>query len=136
MDTLEEVLAHYGVPGMKWGKRKSSVSGPTKVQIVATPGKGVKATGGTGQSPHQDAAVSAALKQTARKSTTDALSDAELKRVVNRMNLEQQYGRLRPKSAGEQIAGALSGVLLTAGKQQASVAANNEMGKRLKAQLG
>lgn len=93
----EESLAHYGVPGMKWGKRKrrdSAPAAPTPVEVKTTPGKRVQARGGSGQPAHPDAIERAANRQKARASTVDALSTAELKKLVERMNLEANYAKL------------------------------------------
>lgn len=66
IDSLTE-LAHYGILGMKWGKRKA-----------ATPGsKDYEETKGL------------------RKKAAKDLSDAELKKAIARMQLEKQYKDLR-----------------------------------------
>lgn len=88
-------LLHYGVPGMKWGKRKNRApAAPTSVEVKTTPGRRVEARGGQGQPAHPDAIERAASRQKARASTVDSLSTPELKRLVERMNLEANYAKL------------------------------------------
>lgn len=89
MDTLEDVLEHYGIRGMKWGVRRS------RAQIDAD---------------SADKAVTRALNEQVKKNrgSTDSLSNTELQQVITRMNLEQQYSNLtakegvKSKSKGEQ----------------------------------
>lgn len=75
---VNDVLEHYGVKGMKWGKVR------TRAQIDS------------------DSADVAAVKEAKAKigtnRTTDVLSNKELQNVVTRMNLEQQYKRLNSES--------------------------------------
>jgi len=92
LDPEENVLAHYGVKGMKWGVQRNRT--PTDVTLKETPGKLVKAKGGKNQPASEDALKAAKLRQVAKKSTTDALSTQELQTLVSRMNLEQQYDNL------------------------------------------
>lgn len=70
--TVDEFLEHYGVKGMRWGVRKRRDEGERAKKFG---GKGRRKSG-TQESP---------LKN---------LSDKELREIVNRMNLEQQYARL------------------------------------------
>lgn len=93
-------LEHYGVKGMRWGRRKqrgSRPSGtPTPVTVSTRPGKRVQARGGQNRPASDDARKAAALKQKARASTIDSLSNKEIQDLVARLNLEQQYARLDP----------------------------------------
>lgn len=97
VDAVDEFLAHYGVKGMKWGvRRKKSDREPAS----------------------EDAARAAELQTRLKKSGTSALTNKELQEVVTRMNLEQQYSRLNPKT---QSKGAdYASVLLTGGSAFAS----------------
>jgi len=110
------ILAHHGIPGMKWGHRNSrsisNVPGETgnssQVTLYSRPGKGiVKTKGGEGRLPSNDAKSSAAYKQIARKSGSDALSNVELGQLVKRMGLEQQYSKIanvsQKKSVGRKF---------------------------------
>jgi len=91
-----DVLAHYGIKGMHWGRRKdrSSGSGAVAVTTHVKPGHLVKTEGGKHHPPHEDAVRIAISRQKAHKSTTDALSTTELRDLVNRMYLERQYSDL------------------------------------------
>ena len=99
----EDELKHYGVVGMKWGKRKGKSASSTTPRAPA----------------HKDASDTKEIKSTARKSGTDSLSNAQLRAAIERMNLEQQYTRLSPssKSKGQKIA---KDILGNTGKQLAS----------------
>jgi hypothetical protein len=83
----EEVLEHFGIKGMKWGVRRQEGSGG----------------GGRLHSPHgepsHDAARAKDLSTRARKGGTSTLSNAELKALTERMNLEQQYSSLSGKTS-------------------------------------
>lgn len=95
MDIVEDVLAHYGVPGMKWGvrKKRSSDSGETEsVKVKTKPGKGiVSVTGGRNQPVSEDAKKARAAMQLAKASGLDAVPNKDLQAAINRMNLEQNY---------------------------------------------
>lgn len=106
MDSNDEALIHAGVKGMKWGVRKDgSVSASIvktsrlrrssqEVVVKQKPGNFVKTAGGKRQSASDDAVTNAAVRQFAKKSTTDSLSTKQLQTAVNRMNLEMQYSKL------------------------------------------
>ena len=75
METVDDVLEHYGIKGMRWGVRKAEgKSGPAKVS--------------------SDVEAVMKAKDVIRKSGTAGLSNKELQQVVTRMNLENQYSNL------------------------------------------
>lgn len=113
---FDEVLAHFGVKGMKWGVRKRRNESDRK----KTFNKGKEE----------------------KKSFRD-LSDEELRAVVNRMNLEQQYVRLSSGSSGRSgsrssrmiTAGAafVGGLALNIARQQIQNQANAQIGRAIAA---
>lgn len=105
--TIDEVLAHFGVKGMRWGVRKDRSSSTTP------------ATSGHSHGSSEDAVKAEKYKQAAKTSGTHVLANHELQHLVNRINLEQQYSRLTAsgskKSAGAKFA---KDILVQVGKQQ------------------
>lgn len=105
-DAVADFLAHYGTKGMKWGVRTdgSVTSTTTKnshlrrgeqnVTVKQRPGTFVKTSGGKRQTASSDAVKTAAARQVAKKSTTDALSTKQLEDAVKRMQVEQKFDKL------------------------------------------
>lgn len=128
-DSVDEILTHFGKMGMRWGVRSAT---PTAVSVQERPGKKVKTSGGKGQAASADAITTAVSKQIAKKSSLDSLSNKELQAMVTRMNLEQQYSKLKYSNAptnalgvGMKFAGS---ILKEAGKQQVSKLVSNKLG--------
>lgn len=136
MDFEDLNLLHFGVKGMRWGVTKK---GPQVVTTKVKPGKKVKAKGGKRQMASEDAVRATVLKQVARKSTTDALSNAQLREAVTRMQLEQQYSQLGGKTTrlenGKKFLKALVGMGQTADAAY-GLANNGNIGKAFKGSGG
>lgn len=75
METVDDVLEHFGVKGMKWGIRKDK-----------------KSRGSGPVSP--DKVRAQAAEAVIKKHGTKALDNKDLQHLVNRMNLEKQYSGL------------------------------------------
>jgi hypothetical protein len=94
-----DFLEHYGIKGMKWGRRKAGSDEKATVsvnnkEVAAGP---VKAS--------TDAVTVGGYKSRVAAGGIDALSTKELQQLVNRQNLEQQYAKLNPApvSAGQKF---------------------------------
>jgi hypothetical protein len=116
MEEVDNVLAHYGVKGMRWGRRKRDrddvdVSGgskePQDVTIKSSPGKPIKVSGGKNHPASEDAKRAAAYRQKAKASSLNSLTNQEIKVLVERMKLEKSYAEAmaanNQKSAGKKF---------------------------------
>lgn len=90
-DLIDEWLAHHGVLGMRWGHHRGKAPASEDAATAGELHAKVKAGGGT-----------------------HVLSNDELKKVNDRLNLEQQYGRLTSNeqhvSTGKKAAGHVLGI--------------------------
>lgn len=93
--TVEGILEHFGVKGMKWGVRRSpeQLGHPQDVKIKAK-GSRLIATGGKGQPPSEDAVNAIKSLQKARASSVHALTDQELKHLNSRLQMERNFASL------------------------------------------
>lgn len=93
MSEVDDFIEHFGVKGMKWGRRKAE--------------KATVTTSSSSPKPRmsEDARTASNAKNKMAKSGIDALSNKELQGLVNRMNLEQQYSRLTTEQPAKVHAG-------------------------------
>lgn len=93
-------LHHYGVPGMKWGKRKQSDGS------VKTTGRQAK---------------KAAAEE--RRNSIKKMSDTELREKINRIKMEKEFAKLTSEDTarGRQTA---NRILSTTGNMAMNVAKN------------
>lgn len=87
----EQALVHYGILGMKWGVRRS------KAELARARGKKTSDSGDDSDDKKQTTAK--------RSKSISEMSDDELRKTVQRLQLEKQYRDLSPKqvSAGQKI---------------------------------
>lgn len=99
MTVVDDILEHHGIKGMKWGVRRRNPSGPapTPIDVKAVPGKSVVTSGGKNIPTHGDAINAAKLRQRNQSSGKQSLSNQEIKKLIDRLNLEQQLEKLDPK---------------------------------------
>ena len=86
-------LAHYGVLGMRWGHR-------TSTQLTADKNNVDSASNIVRETKNINNTVKNA-RSNKKKQDLSHMSDAELKAVVSRMNLEKQYSTLSPAAVSK-----------------------------------
>lgn len=86
VEEVEEILAHYGVKGMKWGVRKSRKQRRREARLRRLEEKSAKKK----INASEDAKTVAKL----RKKKVSELSNSELKLVAERLNLETKLNKV------------------------------------------
>lgn len=87
----QEFLAHFGTPGMKWGKRKGSTTTVSKTHKPPVTAKNGKYFDAKGHEISSDAARKVLLNQKKLKT----MSNIELKNLNERLTLEKQFNDLK-----------------------------------------
>jgi len=105
MKEVDDILAHYGVKGMRWGHRTTSPAS-------------------------EDHTRTAAAKSQAKTDGLKTLSNKQLQEAINRMNLEQQFKRLNPSKTEKGLRFAAD-LLLGVGKQQLIRVVSDVAGKQV-----
>jgi hypothetical protein len=98
-EDLNDVLAHFGIRGMKWGVRKKK---PLPVS--------------------RDARQKQNIKEKVKKEKISSVTNKDLAAAINRMRLEQDFKRLKVNEQSG-ITRWLSSTLLEIGKREVQVAA-------------
>lgn len=106
------VIEHHGVKGMHWGVRKK--------QQDREPAS-------------SDSTRAKELVGRARVSSRDALSNKELQDAITRLNLEQQFDRLKPLTNGEKVKKWLADTLISLSKETATNTARSFAADQAKA---
>lgn len=96
---LNNVLAHFGIKGMKWGQRKKK---PLPVS--------------------RDAKQKLNIKERVKKEKVASVSNKDLRAAIERMRLEQDFKRLKVNEQSG-ITRWISSTLLEIGKREVQVAA-------------
>ena len=92
-DRGSDFLEHYGVKGMKWGVRRS------EAQLARARGALKRST----PEPSEDKKTTESVRAKISRGNTDALSNAELQKLNERMQLEQKYASLTAKQTPQTL---------------------------------
>ena len=130
---VDNILAHHGVKGQKWGVRRKATVGAQEV-VVSDRRKKIKTSGGAGHPASSDAVRARTIGQIGKKSGLKALSNAQLRDYNNRLNMEQQTKRLMYEDSSPP-AKFIKSILRQTGRQQANEAANAVAAKQVKRAL-
>lgn len=106
-ETINDIIKHHGIKGMRWGVRRRRSSGGT--------------VGSTSKSTHDaspDASRAKELSTRAKTHGTHTLSNQDLQHLVSRMNLEQQYSKVAGSSRTSAGAKVAKEIMVQVGKQQ------------------
>lgn len=91
---VNDVLAHHGIKGMKWGVRKAA-------DVSTGSGSGGSGAGTRRAADSEDVKAVNKAKDKLDAHGTRVLSNEELQRVVTRMDLEQKYSKLSSNSPND-----------------------------------
>lgn len=88
MTEQEDVLAHFGVKGMKWGVRKATTRGSTPPSKRSPKNDSEKKSGSSSEGPSRSG------KEKRQSLDMHSMSDAELRNAINRIKMQKEYAQL------------------------------------------
>lgn len=120
MEKNEEMLEHHGIKGQKWGVRRFQNKDGTRTAL------------GKKRESSPDAKEKEARKADVKNRRT--MSDADLKKRIERMRLEKEYKTLvdEDTAPGKRY---VSGILSAAGKKALTIAAAGALAYGVKAAM-
>lgn len=104
--TLDDVLAHYGILGMRWGVRRTPeqlARARARRKEKGKPVTPTKTAESRARKVSEDAEKAQESLKKAKKGGAKALSNQELKQLNERLNLEQNFNRLTDKKSQSKI---------------------------------
>jgi hypothetical protein len=130
-ETADDILAHFGVVGMKWGKHKSSTVGETKTSGVAAPSREeIKAKNKASKAADvakRNTEIDAARERyngSARKNYLDAKAQYKVDKVlIGKREAAKAFNKVKDQNASDYAVAQLAksgkettrAILLTAG---------------------
>lgn len=89
---MHEPIVHYGVKGMKWGVRKQRPTSSGKRKGKTNARRIYEKIAGKKEAPKKQT-----QSTTPRRKRASEMSDDELRKVINRMQMERTYSQLTQK---------------------------------------
>lgn len=149
---VDDFLEHYGTKGMKWGVRKASkprpafmppVKGGSKpawqspppqkqvsVPVAARPKRRLLGRKKTPKELSEDAAKFQAVRAKAKTKGVQSLTNAELRVVTERMQLQKKYSELFPKQRNPLVDAAVDTLIEQALSDTREMKINSFIGPR------